>query len=139
MYSVEELQREPELQCVAWPVELPDAPQRVLGGRGEPVVIRTVLSCRPIRCAIAASMLVMCSEDWVASGSTKNGAHPAGSVIGSPKGSPPSGSVIEPSQSHSALASGTVFGAISSKTSNACSALTGWLLADRRSGSRPEP
>jgi len=50
----------------------------------------------------------MCSEDRAGSTSTKNGAHPAGSAIGSPNGSPRSGSAIEPNQSYSRATSSVV-------------------------------
>ena len=82
---------------------------------------------------------MICSDELPWSACTQNGAQPAGSTSGSANGSPPSGRDTVASQSQSATASGLHVGPISAKTSNACSAAAGWLPADRRSGSRPQP
>ena len=81
----------------------------------------------------------MCSEDVRVSACAHQGAVPAASPNGSTNGSPPSACETDPSQSHSSAARGLVEGAMSSNTSNACSAPPGWLSGTRRSGSSPQP
>ena len=99
----------------------------------------TAGSWRAARWAAAAVNAVICSEDSDGSAPVHNGAQPAAEPSGRAKGRPPSGNVIDPSQSHSATACGAVAGAISSKTSKACAAAAGWLSRERRSGSSPQP
>jgi hypothetical protein len=92
------------------------------------------------RYALSATTAVICSEDVVASAEAQNGAHPVGSGTGRANGRPPSGSVTASSQSHSSRARPVVAtGAASAKASRACSAPPGWLVRERRSGSRPQP
>ncbi|MFC7105575.1 hypothetical protein ACFQQB_37235 [Nonomuraea rubra] len=91
------------------------------------------------RWAAAAVTAVICRDEVVASPPAHQGAVAVESVSGSENGSPPSGSVTESSQSHSAAACGEVTGPISSNASKACSAAPGWLSGERRSGSSPQP
>ena len=77
--------------------------------------------------------------DVAGSAETQNGAQAAGSGIGNANGRPPSGSETPSSQSHSSAARGVVAGAASANASSACSAAPGWLVTERRSGSRPQP
>jgi hypothetical protein len=58
-------------------------------------------------------------------GAAHQGATPAVLVMGSAKGSPPSGRETESSQSQSAAAWAALAGAMSSNTSKACSAAPG--------------
>lgn len=83
----------------------------------------------------------MWSEETSGSASAQNGAEPAasGPSIGRANGMPPSGRPADSSQSHSSAARAKTAGPHSSNTSKASSAPTGWLRADRRSGSRAQP
>ena len=87
--------------------------------------------------ARAATTLVICSEEVVASAPAHQGPEPAVIAIGSAIGRPPSSRLTVSSQWQSVAACGAR--PVSANTSNACSAAAGWLSGDRRSPSRPQP
>ena len=84
------------------------------------------------------TIALICSEDSAGLALAQKGAQPAGLSTGTANGTPPSGNVTVSSQSQSSRARGLVAGAMSSNTSNACSAGPGWLRVSRRSGSSPQ-
>jgi hypothetical protein len=96
-------------------------------------------SCLAASWAVATTIDVICKEGAVGSAFAQNGAHAAGSGTASANGRPPPGRVTESSQSHSAGPCGVVSGPASAIASSACSAPPGWLVLERRSGSRPQP
>lgn len=134
--SVEEADREEQLVGVWRGVETVDGGEAPLRRNRWPA---TSAWWRPTRWALAATCVVIWSDDTGVLGSTHNGALPARSALGRANGSPPSGKLMAASQSHNSTARGVVVGATSASTSKACMAPAGWLSGDRRSGSRPQP